>query len=110
MFDLQIALRENVESLKKIINKRYSISVRRAKAEYAYRSALGQAMATEKMNGMAATALYDYCRGYEHIAKLRQERDLAIAEEKWADDMVAFYKTEIRIAEGMIKNEYQRPV
>lgn len=105
MFDLQIALRENVESLKKIINKRYAISVRRAKAEYAYRSALGQAMATEKMNGMAATALYDYCRGYEHIAKLRQERDLAIAEEKWADEMVAYFKTEIRIASSQIEAE-----
>lgn len=105
MRDLVIALEENTDKLKKAIEKRYQISVERAKAEYAYRAALGDIMATEKMNGMAATALYEYCRGYEHIAKLRETRDIAVAKENYLTEMIWYYRTEIRIAEGQIEAE-----
>lgn len=105
MRDLVIALEQNTEKLKKAIAKRYEVSVERAKAEYQYRSALGEAMAIEKMNGMAATALYEYCRGLEYIAKLREARDVAVAQENYLTEMIWYYRTEIRITEGQIEAE-----
>lgn len=105
MRDLVIALEENTEKLKQAIAKRYQVSVEHAKAEYAYRSALGMAMAEEKMNGMAATALYEYCRGLEHIAKLREARDIAIAKENYLTELIWYYRTEIRIAENQMSAE-----
>lgn len=105
MRDLVIALEKNTDKLKKAIAKRYKVSVERAKAEYNYRAALGEAMAIEKMNGMAATALYEYCRGLEYIAKLREKRDIAVAQENYLTEMIWYYRTEIKIAEGQIEAE-----
>ena len=105
MRDLVVSLEENTEQLQNAIAKRYQVSVERARAEYNYRSALGNAMAEEKMNGMAATALYEYCRGLDKIAELRSIRDIAIAKENYLNDMIAYYRIEIRIAEGQINAE-----
>lgn len=105
MQSLVASVQENMSKLKNVINKRYEVSVERAKAEYKYRSALGREMAIAKLEGMAATSLYDYCRGLEHIAELRCQRDILQAKEDYLEQMVYYYKTEIRIAEGQINAE-----
>lgn len=105
MTELIMSVRENLDSLNSAIRKRYDISIERAKAEYAYRSLLGKEMAYAKAEGMAATSLYDYCRGYETVAKLRMERDILIAKEKYLDEMILYYRTEIRVAERQIDAE-----
>lgn len=105
MRDLVLAVEENMKLLKGAINARYKISVKRAKAEYEYRSALGADMAEAKADGMAATALYEYCRGSERIAKLRDIRDVYMAQEEYLTQMIYYYKTEVRIAEGQMDAE-----
>lgn len=105
MRDLVLAVEENMKQLKGAINARYKISIKRAKAEYEYRSALGTAMAEAKADGMAATALYEYCRGIERIAKLRDIRDVYVAQEEYLTQMIYYYKTEVRIAENQIDAE-----
>ena len=62
---------KSIDKLRATIDKRYDVSEKRANAEYAYRTELGREMAIAKANGMANTALYDYCRGLEKVAKLR---------------------------------------
>lgn len=103
MQDLYNGIRENVAKLRKAINKRYEVSLKRAKAEYQYRALLGRKMADERCNGMAATALYDYCRGLDEVASLRCRRDIEQAKEDYLTEMIYYYKTEIRIAENQIK-------
>lgn len=103
MEELYKGIRENSLNLKKAIDKRYNVSVKRARAEYQYRSMLGAEMADQRCNGMAATALYDYCRGIPEIAALRCKRDIEQAKEDYLTEMIYYYKTEIRIAEGQIK-------
>ena len=105
MQDIYLALRENLDSLKGIIKKRLDISTKRARAEYEYRSALGREMAYEKANGMAATSLYDYCRGKDYIAELRAQRDILMAQEEYLTELIYYYRAEIRIAEGMANAE-----
>ena len=105
MHDLVIAVEENSQKLKEAIGMRYKTSVERAKAEYEYRSALGKAMASAKLEGMAATALYDFCRSLEHVAKFREARDMAIAKENYLTEMIWYFRTEIRIAEGQMNAE-----
>lgn len=107
MHDLVVALEKNRENLKKAIEKRYQVSVEHATAEYNYRSALGKAMAIYKSEGMAVTALYDYCRGLDEIAKLREARDIAVAKESYLSELIWYYRTEIKIAEGQLNAERQ---
>lgn len=90
----------DLKKLRETINHRYKISEQRVQKEYEYRTELGREMARAKAQGMAATALYDYCRGLEHVAKLREERDILIAQEEYANDLIYFYRTSIRIYEG----------
>lgn len=105
MQDLVRSIEENTKQLKNAIGKRYEVSVQRAKAEYTYRAALGKEMAIAKIEGMAATALYDYCRGLENIANLRCKRDVLQAREDYLTEMIFYYRAEIRIAENQIKAE-----
>ena len=105
MIDVLQALNDNLQKLKTAIRKRYDVSVERANAEYVYRSTLGAEMAEAKANGMAATSLYDYCRGLQHVANLREKRDILISQEEYLTQMIFYYKTEIRIAEGMAAAE-----
>lgn len=96
---------ESIEKLRQTINKRYEISVKRAKAEYAYREMLGREMAMAKADGMAATALYTYCRGLEHVAKLREDRDILIAQEEYLTELIFYYRTSIKVYEGQAEAE-----
>ena len=105
MQDLIKSIRENADKLNRAIKERYKVSVQRAKAEYQYRANLGREMAIAKVEGMAATALYDYCRGLDHIANLRCERDILQAKEDYFEQKIYYYKTEIRIAEGQLNAE-----
>ena len=105
MQDLIKGIEEDSEKLKQTIRERYKVSVERARAEYLYRSNLGREMAVAKLDGIAATALYDYCRGKENIASLRCDRDILQAKEDYLEQMIYYYKTEIRIAEGMANAE-----
>lgn len=105
MDDLILSIQDNIKKLKLAIRKRYEVSVERAKAEYNYRSALGAEMAAKKLDGMAATSLYDYCRGIEYVANLRSERDVLQAQEDYLEQMIFYYKTEIRIAENQLNAE-----
>lgn len=105
MDELIVALDKDRDKLKAAIRGRYNVAVERAKAEYKYRSSLGEAMAEARADGMAATALYDYCRGLDVIAKLREERDILQAQEDYLNELVYFYRSEIRIAEGQLKAE-----
>lgn len=105
MQDLVFAIEENLKKLKGAIRSRYDVSVKRAEAEYNYRTELGRAMAEAKADGMAATALYDFCRGIEKIAKLREKRDILVAQEDYLEQLIYYYKTEIRIADKQIEAE-----
>ena len=105
MQDLIIGIRENVKKLRDAIESRNQTAINRAKAEYKYRSSLGRAMAEAKMDGMAATALYDYCRGLDEIARLRANRDILESQENYYTELIYYYRTEIRIAEGMMNAE-----
>ena len=91
---------ESINKLRATIDKRYEISEKRANAEYEYRTELGREMAKAKANGMANTSLYDYCRGLENVAKLREVRDLLVAQEDYLTELIFYYRTSIRVYEG----------
>ena len=90
----------SIEKLRQTIDKRYKVSEQRATAEYKYRTELGRQMAKAKAEGMANTALYDYCRGLETVAKLREERDILVAQEEFLTELIFYYRTSIRVYEG----------
>jgi hypothetical protein len=96
---------ESIEKLRGAIDKRYEISEKRAQAEYCYRETLGREMALAKAEGMAATALYNYCKALEHVAKLREERDILVAQEDYLTELIFFYRTSIKIYEGQAEAE-----
>jgi len=91
---------ESIDKLREVINRRYEVSEKRATAEYMYRTELGREMAKAKADGMANTALYDYCRGLEKVAKLREERDILQAQEDFLTELIYYYRTSIRVYEG----------
>lgn len=91
---------ESIGKLRTTIDKRYTVSEQRAKAEYEYRTELGREMAKAKAEGMANTALYDYCRGLDKVAKLRETRDILIAQEEYLTELIFYHRTCIRVYEG----------
>lgn len=91
---------ESIDKLRKTIDHRYKVSEKRADAEYKYRTELGRQMARAKADGMANTALYDYCRGLGSVAKLRAERDVLVAQEEYLTELIFYYRTSIRVYEG----------
>ena len=95
----------SMEKLRKTIDKRYEISEKRAIAEYTYREKLGREMAIAKADGMAATALYNYCRGLPEVAKLREERDILIAQEEYLTELLFYYRTAIKVYQGEAEAE-----
>ena len=105
MQDLIINLNSTLRLLRQAIEKRYDVASKRCDAEYKYRTALGEAMAQAKAAGMAATALYDYCRGNERIAALRDQRDLLVAQEEYLTELIFYHRTAIRIYEGQLNAE-----
>ena len=105
MQDLVINLNNTLRLLRQAIDKRYEVASKRCEAEYKYRTALGEAMAQAKAAGMAATALYDYCRGIEQIAALRDRRDLLVAQEEYLTELIFYHRTAIRVYEGQIGAE-----
>jgi len=107
MQELVYNLDTTLRSLKKAISGRYSVAKERAKAEYEYRTALGREMAYAKAGGMAATALYDYCRGIEYIADLRCKRDTLASQEDYLTELIFYYRSELRVLEGQLKAERQ---
>jgi hypothetical protein len=96
---------ESIDKLRECIDARYEISQQRANAEYKYREMLGREMAAAKADGMAATSLYNYCRGLEHVAKLREERELLIAQEQYLDDLIYYYRQVISIYQKQAEAE-----
>ena len=107
MQELVYSVEETLQNLKKAIKGRLDISKARAKAEYEYRTSLGREMAIAKADGMAATALYDYCRGIEYIAELRCKRDTLMAQEDYLTELIFYYRSELRVIEGQLKAERQ---
>lgn len=105
MQELVTSLDTTLQNLKKSISGRYSVAKQRAEAEYEYRTALGREMAFAKAEGMAATSLYQYCKGIEHVAELRKKRDLLLAQEAYLDELVYYFRAELRIYEGQLKAE-----
>ena len=91
---------ESIDKLRNTIDHRYKVAEKRANAEYKYRTALGREMAAAKANGMAATALYEYCRGLDNVAKLREERDILVAQEEYLTELIFYYRSSIRVYEG----------
>lgn len=91
---------KSINSLRATIDKRYEVSEKRAQAEYEYRTELGREMAKAKAEGMANTALYDYCRGLEKVAKLREERDILAAQEEHLTELIYYHRSCIRVYEG----------
>lgn len=107
MQELVTGLDTTLENLKKSISGRYSVAKKRARAEYEYRSALGREMAYAKSGGMAASALYDYCRGIDYIAELRCQRDTLASQEDYLTELIFYYRSELRVLEGQLKAERQ---
>lgn len=95
----------SIEKLREAIDKRYEISTKRATAEYLYRERLGREMAIAKVEGMAATSLYNYCKGLPEVAKLREERDLLIAQEDYLSELIYYYRQVIRVYENQANAE-----
>ena len=107
MQELVYNVEASLQSLKKAISGRYKVAKDRARAEYEYRTALGREMAIAKAEGMAATALYEYCRGIDYIADLRCTRDTFAAQEDYLTELIFYYRSELRIVEGQLKAERQ---
>lgn len=105
MFDMIEKLFDSIDNLKKAIEMRYEISKKRATAEYLYRETLGREMAAAKVEGMAATAIYNYCRGLEIVAKRREERDLLIAQEEYLTEQIFYFRTVIKVYENQANAE-----
>lgn len=105
MQDMVNKLFNSMDNLKAVIDKRYEVSEKRAVAEYNYRERLGREMAEAKVDGMAATALYNYCRGLPEVAKLREERDILIAQEDYLSEMIFYWRSSIRVYEGEVNAE-----
>lgn len=105
MQDMIEKLFASIEKLRSVIDKRYEISEKRAAAEYAYREMLGREMAAAKVEGMAATSLYNYCRGLENVARLRAERDILIAQEDYLTELIFYYRTVIKVYENQANAE-----
>lgn len=95
----------SIDKLREAIDKRYEISEQRATAEYLYRERLGREMAAAKADGMAATSLYNYCRGLPEVAKLREERDILIAQEDYLTELIFYYRTVIKVYENQANAE-----
>lgn len=95
----------SIEMLRQAIDKRYEVSQKRAVAEYNYRERLGREMAAAKVDGMAATALYNYCKGLPEVAKLRSERDILIAQEDYLTELIFYYRTVIKVYENQANAE-----
>lgn len=95
----------SVEKLKQTIDKRYEISEKRATAEYLYRETLGREMAKLKADGMAVTAIYNYARGLENVAKLRAERDVLIAQEEYLTELIFYHRQCIKVYENQANAE-----
>lgn len=100
MQGIVVNLFESINKLRATIDERYKVSEKRANAEYEYRTELGREMARAKAEGMANTALYDYCRGLENVAKLREARDILVAKEEFLTELIFYYRTSIRVYEG----------
>lgn len=100
MQEIVRSLYESINKLRATIDKRLEVSEQRANAEYRYRTELGREMARAKADGMANTALYDYCRGLENVAKLREFRDVLVAQEEYLTELIFFYRASIRVYEG----------
>lgn len=94
------SLFNSIDNLKNVIEKRYEVAEKRSQAEYVYRTELGREMAKAKAEGMANTALYDYCRGLENVAQLRADRDLLVAQEAHLTELIYYWRTCIRVYEG----------
>lgn len=105
MQEMIAKLFESMEKLRQTIDKRYEVSEKRANAEYEYRETLGREMAAAKADGMAATALYNYCKGLPHVAKLRAERDICVAQEEYLTELLFYYRTAIKVYEGQANAE-----
>lgn len=90
----------SIDKLRATIDKRLEVSEQRAQAEYKYRTELGREMAKAKAEGMANTALYDYCRSLQKVAKLRETRDILVAQEEYLTELIFYYRTSIRVYEG----------
>lgn len=105
MQDMIEKLFASIEKLRQTIDKRYKVSEKRAVAEYNYRELLGREMATAKVEGMAATSLYNYCRGLPEVAKLREERDILIAQEDYLTELIFYYRTCIKVYENQANAE-----
>lgn len=105
MQEIMENLYDSMKKLNSCIAKRYEVSENRANAEYAYRSELGREMAQHKMDGMAATALYNYCRSLEKVAKLRSERDILIAQEDYLTEMIFYHRQAIKIYSSEAETE-----
>lgn len=105
MQDMVNKLFNSMDNLRKAIDKRYEIAEKRAVAEYNYRETLGREMAAAKVEGMAATSLYNYCRSLENVAKLRAERDLYIAQEDYLTEIIFFWRTSIKVYESQAEAE-----
>lgn len=102
-----IQMDQTLKNLRGSIGGRLKVAKERSQAEYEYRSALGTEMAYAKAEGMAATALYDYCRGLEKIASLRCKRDTLRAQEDYLTELIFYYRSQLRIIEGQMKAERQ---
>lgn len=105
MIEVIEQLNADLAMLQKTIDDRFQVAQARSNAEYDYRVALGRAMAAAKLNGMAATALYEYCRGIPEIADLRCKRDILQAQEDMLTDLIYYYRTDIRVNEGHLAAE-----
>lgn len=105
MQEMITKLFESIDKLRECIDKRLEISEKRAHAEYCYRETLGREMALAKAEGMAATALYPYCKALENVAKLREERDILIAQETYLTDLIFYYRTVISVYQNQAEAE-----
>lgn len=103
--DLINAINDSTNKVYESIESRYNSAIERARAEHDYRILLNKAMVAERANGMAATALYEYCKGLPTVAQARLKRDIAQVKEDYYNDRIYYYKTELRIAENQLAAE-----
>jgi hypothetical protein len=77
-----------------------------AETEREYRVELAKAMLKLQAEGKAATIIPDLARGDPFVADLKQKRDFAEAYYKSNIECINAIKTEMRILEGYMKQEW----
>lgn len=106
--DLMLDLNAVLTKIDKAINSLATNGKKLAEAERAYRMALRQEILKERSAGLPVSIISDVCRGDDHIAGLKLERDTAEAVYQANQEAINAWKLQARLVESQIDREWNR--